>query len=87
MCQALTVLAKVAETEQDQVLARSLYQESLDVVIEVGDKVLIALGLEDLAGVVATQGEPVWATRLWAAAAALRETIGAPYATYRTCGL
>ena len=78
MCQALTVLAKVAETEQDQVLARSLYQESLDVVIEVGDKVLIALGLEDLAGVVATQGDPVWATRLWAAASALRETIGSP---------
>ena len=48
MCHALTVLAKVAETEQDQVLARSLYQESLDVVIEVGDKVLIALGLEGL---------------------------------------
>ena len=78
MCQALTVLAKVAETEQDQVLARSLYQESLDVAREVGDKVLIALGLEDLAGVVATQGDPVWATRLWAAASALRETIGAP---------
>ncbi|HEY6406565.1 MAG TPA: response regulator transcription factor, partial [Ktedonobacteraceae bacterium] len=45
---------------------------------EVGDKVLIASGLEGLAGVVATQGEPVWATRLWGAAAALRDTIGAP---------
>jgi len=78
MCQALTVLAKVAETEQNGVLAHTLYQESLDVVIKVGDKVLIALGLEDLAGVVGTQGEPVWATRLWAAAAALREMIGAP---------
>jgi predicted ATPase/DNA-binding CsgD family transcriptional regulator len=78
LCQALTVLAEVAEIEQDRALARSLYQESLDVVIEVGDKVLIALGLEGLAGVVATQGEPVRATRLWAAAAVLREAIGAP---------
>ena len=78
MSQALTVLAKVAETEQDQVLARTLYQESLDVVREMGDKVLIALGLEGVAGVVGAQGEPVWATRLWAAASVLRETIGAP---------
>jgi ATP/maltotriose-dependent transcriptional regulator MalT len=76
--QALTVLAKVAETEHDQSMARTLYQESLDVAREIGDKVLIALGLEGWARVVATQGEPVWATRLWGAAAALRDTIGAP---------
>ena len=78
LCQALTVLAKVAETEQNQVLARTLYQESLDVAREIGDKVQIALGLEGVAGVVGAQGEPVWATRLWGAAAVLRETIGAP---------
>ncbi len=78
MSQALTVLAKVAETQRDQLMARTLYQESLDVAREVGDKVLIALGLEGLAGVVGTQGEPVWATRLWGAAAALRDRIGAP---------
>jgi predicted ATPase/DNA-binding CsgD family transcriptional regulator len=78
MSQALTVLAKVAETQHDQLMARTLYQESLDVAREVGDKVLIALGLEGLAGVVGTQGEPVWATRLRGAAAALRDTIGAP---------
>jgi ATP/maltotriose-dependent transcriptional regulator MalT len=78
LSQALTILAKVAETEHDQSMARTLYQESLDVAREMGDKVLIALGLEGLAGVVATQGEPEWATRLWGAAAALRDTIGAP---------
>jgi predicted ATPase/DNA-binding CsgD family transcriptional regulator len=78
LSQALTVLAKVAETEHDQLMACTLYQESLDVAREIGDKVLIALGLEGLAGVVGTQGEPVWATRLWGAAAALRDTIGAP---------
>jgi len=78
MSQALTILAKVAETEHDKLMARTLYQESLDVAREVGDKVLIALGLEGLARMVVTQGEPVWATRLWGAAAALRDTIGAP---------
>jgi predicted ATPase/DNA-binding CsgD family transcriptional regulator len=78
LSQALTVLAKVAETEHDQSMAHRLYHESLDVAREIGDKVLIALGLEDLARVVGTQGEPVWATRLWGAAAALRDTIGAP---------
>jgi len=78
MSQAFTILAKVAETEHDQLMTRTLYQESLDLAREVGDKVLIALGLEGLAGVVGTQGEPVWATRLWGAAAALRDTIGAP---------
>jgi ATP/maltotriose-dependent transcriptional regulator MalT len=78
MSQALTILAKVAETQHQLLLARTLYQESLDVARAVGDKVLIALGLEGLAGVVGTQGEPVWATRLWGAAAALRDTIGAP---------
>jgi len=78
LSQALTILAKVAETEHNQVLALTLYQESLDVAREIGDKVLIALGLEALAGVIAAQVEPVWATRLWGAASALRETIGAP---------
>jgi DNA-binding CsgD family transcriptional regulator len=39
---------------------------------------LIASDLEGLAGVVVVQAEPVWAARLWGAAEALRETIGAP---------
>jgi len=78
LSQSLTILAKVAETQHDQLTARTLYQESLDLAREVGDKVLISSGLEGLAGVVGTQGEPVWATRLWGAAAALRDTIGAP---------
>jgi len=76
--QAVAVLAKVADVQHDQVRARALFKESLDIAREVGDKVLIASGLESLAGVVAAQGEPVWATRLWGAAEALRETIGAP---------
>ena len=76
--QSVAILAEVADAQHDQAAARALYQESLEIAREVGDKVLIALGLESLAGVVAAQGEPVWATRLWGAAAALRNTIGAP---------
>ena len=38
----------------------------------------ICLGLEGLAGVVAPQGELVWAARLWGAADSLRHAIGAP---------
>jgi DNA-binding CsgD family transcriptional regulator len=76
--QSLTIFATVAVVQHDRANAQVLYQESLDLAREVGDKVLIASGLEGLAGVVATQEEPVWATRLWGAAAALRDTIGAP---------
>jgi len=76
--QSLAIFATVAVVQHDRATAQVLYQESLDLAREVGDKVLIASGLEGLAGVVAKQGEPVWATRLWGAAAALRDTIGAP---------
>jgi predicted ATPase/DNA-binding CsgD family transcriptional regulator len=76
--QSIAILAKVADIQHDRAAALALYQKSLDLAREVGDKVLIASGLEGLAGVVAAQGEPVWATRLWGAATALRETIGSP---------
>ncbi|TMD70049.1 MAG: hypothetical protein E6I91_00665 [Chloroflexi bacterium] len=85
-CQSLTILAKVAETQHDQLTARTLYQESLDLARAVGDKVLIASGLEDLANAIAAQGEPVWATRLWGVAAALRDTIGAPMPPIKRAG-
>jgi DNA-binding CsgD family transcriptional regulator len=42
------------------------------------DKLNIASALEGLASVVATQGAYTWAARLWGAAEALREAIGAP---------
>ena len=44
----------------------------------VNARVTISLGLEGLAGAVATQGELVWAARLWGAADSLRQAIGAP---------
>jgi hypothetical protein len=58
--------------------AHSLYDESLAIAREIGDKELIALSLEGLAHLVAMQGEPTWAACLWGTAEALREAIGAP---------
>jgi predicted ATPase/DNA-binding CsgD family transcriptional regulator/tRNA A-37 threonylcarbamoyl transferase component Bud32 len=75
---SLATLAAVAIVQHDWATARALYQESLDFSREMGDKVFIASGLEGLAAVVAMQGEPMWATQLWGAASALRDTIGAP---------
>ena len=45
---------------------------------KVDDKVLIAVCLEGLAGVVAAQGESAWATRIWGAVEALRDAMGVP---------
>ena len=45
---------------------------------EVGHKGEIASGLEGLAHVVATHGQPAWAARLWGEAEALREAIDVP---------
>jgi DNA-binding CsgD family transcriptional regulator len=55
-----------------------LFEESLAIARKVDDKLNIASCLEGLAGVVAAQGESVWAARLWGAAEGLREAIGAP---------
>ena len=57
--------------------ARTLYEESLALCREVGDK-NIASALEGLAGVVAAQGDPTWAARLWGAAESLRLAMGIP---------
>jgi ATP/maltotriose-dependent transcriptional regulator MalT len=63
----------------DVTSARSLYRESLALLFEhTLFKEQIAAGLEGLAVVEATQNEPRYAARLWGAAEALREAIGAP---------
>jgi DNA-binding CsgD family transcriptional regulator len=62
----------------DYAAARVLYEEGLAIAKKSGDKLHIALILEGMASVLATQGEPVRAARLWGAAEVLRETIGAP---------
>jgi DNA-binding CsgD family transcriptional regulator len=79
IAQALCALAKVVAIEGDHSTARALFEESL-AIAWVGHKLNIACGLEGLASVVARQGEPTWAARLWGAAEALRDAIGAPIA-------
>jgi len=77
MAQVLVGLARVEAYQGDLATAVVLYEESLSLA-RVGYKLDIASGLEGLANVVATQGGFVWAARLWGAAEALRDTMGAP---------
>jgi hypothetical protein len=76
--EALALLGKVEAARGDPAGARILYEESLAIAGEIGDKELLASGLAGLARVVARQGEPAWSVRLWGRAEALRDAIGAP---------
>jgi predicted ATPase len=74
----LAALARVAMRQSDYATARHFFEESLALARQAGDKLSMAADLEGIAEVVAAQGQPIWATRLWGAAAALREALGAP---------
>jgi hypothetical protein len=78
MALSTTSLAKVIAAQGDIATARTLYEESVLLARKANDKLNIASALEGLASVVAAQGAYTWATRLWGAAEALRESIGAP---------
>jgi predicted ATPase len=58
--------------------ARAFYEESLTMARELGQRELIATGLEGLACTLAAQGDCAQAARLWGMAEALREALGAP---------
>jgi ATP/maltotriose-dependent transcriptional regulator MalT len=75
--ESLSLLGRVEAREGNPAAARTLYKESLALARETGIK-NIAFCLEGLAGVVATRGELACAAKLWGAAEALREAIGAP---------
>jgi len=77
MAQVLVGLAKVEVYQGDLATAHTLYEESLSVA-RVGYKLDITSALEGLANVVAAQGKFAWAARLWGAAEALRDAMGAP---------
>jgi hypothetical protein len=69
----------LAYRQGDYAAARSLHEEGLAIFRELGDKGGIAQSLESLAGLAAVWGRGLErAARLWGAAAALREAIGAP---------
>jgi DNA-binding CsgD family transcriptional regulator len=70
-----SLLGKVLAAGGDHTAARTAYEESLLGGLAV---VEIAPTLEGLAVVAAAQGETTWAVRLLAAAAALRDSLGAP---------
>jgi predicted ATPase/serine/threonine protein kinase/DNA-binding CsgD family transcriptional regulator len=73
----LSLLGRVEALERDYAAARTLYEESLAIARVMGDRLNTPFYLEGLADVVATQGDPVWAARLWGVAEALREEIRA----------
>jgi predicted ATPase/class 3 adenylate cyclase/DNA-binding CsgD family transcriptional regulator len=80
----LICLARVVASQGDHAAARALYQESF-ALLKTGNKEFIATCLEGLAAVVPTHGSveaPLagvrWAARLWGAAEAVRQHIGAP---------
>lgn len=75
---SLFVLGRVAAYQSDYAAARAFYEESLAIGREVGDNLSIGFYLEGLADVVAMQGEPAWAARLWGVAEAMREAMGTP---------
>ncbi len=70
-----SLLGKVLSVEGDLTAARTAYEESLLRGLAIVD---IAPTLEGLAAAAAEQGEASWAARLLAAAAALRDSLGAP---------
>ena len=74
----LSILARVEAGQGEHTAALGLYKESLASARKIGSKLIIAFCLEGMASVLATQGEPKQAVRLWGAAAALRESMGAP---------
>jgi tetratricopeptide (TPR) repeat protein len=78
MAEALTNLGDLARERGDVQQAEKRYTRSLVLLRGVDEGRLIALNLEGLAGVAGTQGHMACAARLFGAAAALREAIGAP---------
>ena len=74
----LSILARVEACQGEHAAALVLYEESLASARKIGSKLIIAVCLEGMASLAATQGEPARAARLWGAAAALRESMGAP---------
>ena len=82
--ETLLGLARVAVAQDDLAAARQHYQECLIILHEMGSQEFLATCLEGLAALEAAQGAPRHAARLWGAAAAQREAIGAPiYPVYQ----
>jgi non-specific serine/threonine protein kinase len=77
MARGLLGLAMVARHAADPERARALCTEAFQLAWERGARLEIAQAVEGLAGAACAQGLPLSAARLFGAAAALRESIGA----------
>lgn len=75
---SLNGLADAHQRQRGSRLAEALYREALVLCREVNDRLGLAISLEGLARTTSAQGNHNRAARLLGAAAALRETIGAP---------
>jgi tetratricopeptide (TPR) repeat protein len=75
---SLLNLGIVAHEQGEVSRALGLHNESLALFLQLGDKWGIACGLEGVAGALGALGQAEEGARLFAAAAALRQTIGAP---------
>jgi tetratricopeptide (TPR) repeat protein len=78
LANSLNNLANVARDQKDFETADQLYRESLQINHSLGDKRAIAFLLEDISALAALQERAKHALTLYAAAAAMREEIGAP---------
>lgn len=74
----LSLLARSEGCQGNFAAAYSLYEEALERAGRFNSKLNIAACLEGMAHILATQGEPAQAARLWGAAEALRAIIAAP---------
>ena len=71
-------LGNMAYSQGDYGAARAFCEQSLEIRRQIGDQGGIADSLNNLGNVAYSQGQPERGVRLWGAAAALREQIGAP---------
>jgi tetratricopeptide (TPR) repeat protein len=71
-------LGGIARVQAEYTRAAALYDESLRLHRELGNRLGISQDLEGIAAMRVARGSPGSAMRLWAAAEALREEIGAP---------
>ncbi|HEU5226185.1 MAG TPA: NB-ARC domain-containing protein, partial [Ktedonobacteraceae bacterium] len=71
-------LARVERTRGNLSEARLLLEDGLTRSIKAYSRLYTSMGLEELAKVVAEQGQPLWATQILGTAAALREAMEAP---------
>ena len=86
MAYALSILARVELQMGDYDGASLRCDEILSLVREADINFNLAPYLEQLAEVVAAQGESVWSARLWGAADSLREAIGSPLTSFNHVG-